>query len=762
VRHSTDAVELTGQPPLPVYFSALHLQQTNLLSQRSDHDMKRAQVPSGSEASPEKRQRYEALPAADSQGHDDTSETRDEAVHEEPSTLCSRCSSIDVESLFVNMKGKSKPIKLMSLGKLGVEAELSSCSLCRLFYAVRIQDDDYPSVDDYALYVTAAPPPHRPWHGSVLAVVQETIDAMKHFEWLTQYSKKEGTSQKFIACSNESYTDRHAYSLRVRSIDARAIDFNILRDWVQLCVQHKRICIQDESSTSSLKDMKLIDCELRQIVPALSSHKYSALSYVWGTSKSGNEDQCVNDILPTTLPRTIEDAMSITKVLGLRYLWIDRYCIDQGNDTEKQIQIQQMDLIYQHAFVTIVAAAGTDPHFGLPGVSATSRTPQTTAWIKGRCLVSTLPDPRLLIKASKWMQRAWTYQENFFSTRRIVFTEQQVYYECRGGTANETSHDFQNSFKSFFLDANALSGDCPTYICRLLQEYCGRGLSVDSDAIRAFQGVFHNYWRRHHVHQYRGIPIIPSTKKGYLKDIHRSRGEAFAAGLTWSNTAPGTRRSLFPTWSWAGWTVPINYEGSTCQVGFKIGNERPLKVFIEGNDGSLSDMDELSDVLLDQSVFGSSSKFIHIEAWTIHIDLQYIPNADGESRSDGRWSNVNFGYVARFQSDEGAVEFPMHPLCQKHENDVTTQQSHAPHFEQGSLLGIVLGKCEDFSDLHWRGVIFIMIVQEKEHYHERVGHILLKVDPGEFRRNGYGIFESMIRQCRTIFRLKERRTIRLG
>lgn len=755
MRHSTNAVELMGQLPLPVYLSASHLQQTSRLSQRSRHDMKRTQVPSESEALPEKRQRYEALPAADSQGHDDTSETRDEAVHEEPSTLCSRCSSIDVDSLFVEFKKLShEPIKLMSLGKLGVEAELSSCSLCRLFYAVRIQDDDYLSVDDYALYVTCAPRPHPPWHGSVLAVVQETIDATKHLGSLAQWSKEEWTSQQFIACSNESYTDRHAWSLQIRSIDSQSIDFdNSIRRWVQDCDRQDKCCRPVGSSASSLKGMKLIDCELRQIVPALSSYKYSALSYVWGTSKSGDEGQCIHNLLPTTLPRTIEDAMSVTKALGLRHIWIDRYCIDQENSVEKQVQIQQMDLIYQHAFVTIVAAAGADPHFGLPGVGATSRPPQPTAWIKGRCLVSTLPDPRLSIMDSKWIQRAWTYQENFFSSRRIVFTEQEVYYECRYGTARETWCDFLSRGMPHLLNQDPLSKGRPAHICKLLEGYCGRELSVDSDAIRAFEGVFHNYRRRHHVRQYLGIPIMPLMMKNYRGKVHRSRGEAFAAGLTWSNSAPGTRRSIFPTWSWAGWTVPINYEDQLCQSGLQLGNERPLKVFIEGNDGSLSDMDELSDVLLDQGIPGSSGKFVHIEAWTIPINLRYIPNADGESGSDGRWSNVNFGYVARFQSDEGAVQVPMYPLH---------KQSCAPDFKQGSLLGIILGRCEDFSYLRWYDVIFIMVVQEKEQYHERVGNILLKQSYEEFRRNHFKVPESLIREWRTIFRSKEIRAIRLG
>jgi hypothetical protein len=755
VRHSTDAVELTGQLPLPVILSALHLQQTNLRSQRSGHDMKRAQVPSEPEALPEKRQRYEALPAADSQGHDDTSETHDEAVYEEPSILCSRCSFIDVESLFVDMKDRYTAVRLMSLGKLGVEAELSSCSLCRLFYAVRIQDDDYPSVDDYALYVTCAPPPYRPGDGSVLAVVQETSDATKDCDRGVQYLEKQEASWQYIACSNGSYTDRLAWSLRARSIDPGSIDFdNSIRDWVQHCdKEHKDWCIQVESSASSLRDMKLIDCELRQIVPALPSYKYSALSYVWGTSKSGDEYECVDNILPTTLPRTIEDAVSVTKVLGLRYLWIDRYCIDQGNDTEKQIQIQQMDLIYQNAFVTIVAAAGTDPHFGLPGVGATSRPPQPTAWIKGRCLVSTLPDPRLSIKACKWMQRAWTYQENFFSTRRIVFTEQQVYYECRYGTARETWRGFLSSGMSRLLNQDPLSKGRPAHICKLLEGYCGRELSVDSDAIRAFEGVFHNYRRRHHVHQYRGIPIVSLTKEGYSEVEHRSRGEAFAAGLAWCNQAPGTRRSLFPTWSWAGWTVPINHESYSWQLGLELGNERPLKVFVEGNDGSLSDMDELSDALLDQGIPGSSGRFIHIEAWTISIDVRHFPDGAEEFQYHDRLYDDGSGYLARFQTDEGAVQVPMYPLH---------QQDCALDFKQGSLLGIVLGPCKDFSDLDHFGAIFIMVVQEKEQYHERVGHIFLKPDYEECRRNGFTIPESMIRKFRTIFRSKERRTIRLG
>lgn len=746
-----------------------------------------------------------ALQADNCQGHGDTSITCDEAAYRKSTVLCSRCSSIDFEEIlhdnFINHNQLGwTTIKIMDLGKLGTQAELSSCSLCHLFYTVRIQDDDNLSDDNFALYLSPPPSTYRRSDGLVLTVIQAVVAKQDQITFQEDIRRRMSASSGFITYSETSDTGPHPYALRGRYIDARAIDFNILRGWVQDCNQaHSYDCVQTESSSLSLRELKLIDCERRQIVPALTTYEYSALSYVWGTNRSGN-DRCVHDRLPTNLPQTIEDAMKVTQELGLRYLWIDRYCIDQENDVEKQIQIQQMDLIYQKAFVTIIAAAGTDPYFGLPGVSTTSRISQATAWVNGRCLVSVPPDPQLHIKASKWMQRAWTYQENFFSTRRIVFTEQQVFYECRNGTRHETVAVFERSLVTRFLNPDPSDGHKPSSICDRLMEYCGRELSVDSDAIRAFEGVFHKYRRKNHVHQYLGIPIMPLSTKGRSEYRHRSRGEAFAAGLSWCSKAPGTRRSLFPTWSWAGWTTSIDYRGHLCNDGLEFGDERPLKVFIESCDGSLSDMDDLSNVLPDQGNFGSPSKFIHIEAWTIPIDVQYVTNGAEKSQYNNYWypketvkpqyedywypkhqdrpshypkgvQNVQryshwyddgSGYLARFQSDVRAIHVPMYPLCQKHVSNVTTQQSCAPDFEQDSLLGIVLGRCEDFSHFGWLDTIFIMVVHKKEHHYERVGHILFTQDYERTSLDSDVILESARRVLQSFFRSKKRRTIRLG
>ena len=71
-----------------------------------------------------------------------------------------------------------------------------------------------------------------------------------------------------------------------------------------------------------------------------------------------------------SLPRTVGDTILVTLKLGYHYLWADRYCIDQNDGRDKALQINQMDLVYQEAEITVIATAGDDPSFGPPGVTA--------------------------------------------------------------------------------------------------------------------------------------------------------------------------------------------------------------------------------------------------------------------------------------------------------------------------------------------------------------------------------------------------------
>jgi len=73
-----------------------------------------------------------------------------------------------------------------------------------------------------------------------------------------------------------------------------------------------------------------------------------------------------------------------------------------------------MDLIYQNAELTIVAAAGDDPSYGLPGVCEQKRKSYnltTCANIGKHFLISTYAYPVHSVLGTKWITRAWTYQE---------------------------------------------------------------------------------------------------------------------------------------------------------------------------------------------------------------------------------------------------------------------------------------------------------------------------------------------------------------
>ena len=182
------------------------------------------------------------------------------------------------------------------------------------------------------------------------------------------------------------------------------------RSWLHTCVQSHHSACSRESFT--IPDMNLIDCENMVIVAASEHSPWFALSYVWGANYQAPatiEDTGfrAGSRLPANMPGTIRDAMSVTKELGYRYLWVDEYCIDQKDKTHRKAQINKMDQIYRGADLTIVAAAGEDKGYGLPGVGVTKRQVGKTVCIGDVVIYSNGPEPDSETQESKWFTRAW-------------------------------------------------------------------------------------------------------------------------------------------------------------------------------------------------------------------------------------------------------------------------------------------------------------------------------------------------------------------
>jgi hypothetical protein len=102
-------------------------------------------------------------------------------------------------------------------------------------------------------------------------------------------------------------------------------DTNQLKESIRDCVSNHKQCIPQACNT--LKDLKVLDCDKRTVVLAPESCQFVALSYVWGqpTVEAKPTDRPQFPTLPDVLPRTVEDSIKVTKILGHKYLWVDRY-----------------------------------------------------------------------------------------------------------------------------------------------------------------------------------------------------------------------------------------------------------------------------------------------------------------------------------------------------------------------------------------------------------------------------------------------------
>ncbi len=166
---------------------------------------------------------------------------------------------------------------------------------------------------------------------------------------------------------------------------------------------------------------------------------YTALSYCWGIPQSGimtltsaNLHNLQSEIPSGRLPQTIRDAISITKDLGFRYLWVDRLCIVQDDRSDWEEEAAQMCNIYERATLTL-AAVGERDSSGLYPANHTKPLLNcgTGDDDLGRMHVGRTEHPDLDkdLKESRWAKRGWTFQERILS-RRLVYFGERLSWEC--------------------------------------------------------------------------------------------------------------------------------------------------------------------------------------------------------------------------------------------------------------------------------------------------------------------------------------------
>ncbi|KAI8941736.1 hypothetical protein NX059_002941 [Plenodomus lindquistii] len=324
--------------------------------------------------------------------------------------------------------------------------------------------------------------------------------------------------------------------IRPRRILPGEIDYALLKSWFNVCTKtHKSAC---QIAAVTVPGLRVIDCETNSIIDApQTGTDYVALSYVWGAASSSN---------PDIWPNTILDAITVTLALGFRYLWVDRHCIDQGNEAMKHTQVRMMDQIYSQSQLTIIAVAGDNAQYGLPGVSTRLRRMQGQYRATDKTSLVEIFSPDQDLSSSTWASRAWTYQEGFLPPRRLVFTDNEVFYRCQESTFQETVCYGSGQAKSWSYIQHLLpKGKSTMNITTILETFCHRSLTYEGDALNACLGILNALAKYH----WWGMPINVAENETY----HGLR-------LNWYHEhSPGQRREGFPSWSWASTKGPKSF-----------------------------------------------------------------------------------------------------------------------------------------------------------------------------------------------------------
>ena len=195
-----------------------------------------------------------------------------------------------------------------------------------------------------------------------------------------------------------------ASSFLGRSILTDYIDIGLVESWLDRCERyHKRSCLESGVLTLKIpRNFRLIDLYADEVIAAPAQCTYVAMSYYWvqvgwqmSTTRSTYarraERGTFTFLLPSWLPNTIKDSMSLAKVLGFQYLWNDSLCIIQDDLTDLESQIARVDAIYTNAHLTIIAGSGVHADVGLHGISVPRRSVQHVESVQGLQLANILP-----------------------------------------------------------------------------------------------------------------------------------------------------------------------------------------------------------------------------------------------------------------------------------------------------------------------------------------------------------------------------------
>ncbi|KAH6867531.1 heterokaryon incompatibility protein-domain-containing protein [Thelonectria olida] len=480
-------------------------------------------------------------------------------------SLCSRCRELNLSaSNFFVPGGKEdqNPENIHNPTTLDIRSwdlikNATECSLCQLiFSAVRVASEDWQAGE-------------TPWQCELISRRLRGYNPQDEEDVRVLEFNAQCNWTSVRDCLVPVQSDDYPGAFPGRVIKPGQIDIEQVRRWLQQCeTEHTGACQHSKiAEFNKLRaNLLVIDVQAQCLRNLPESCRYIALSYVWGgVEQAETTTRNLQDLfnpgalgqISDAIPQAIRDAMELVKQLGEKYLWVDALCIVQDDQSTKQSLIDHMHIIYANAYVTLFAASGNNSNAGLPGVLPSSRKVDQLMAPVAHGLTFIYPSSFATIKKSAWATRGWTYQEYFFSLRRLIFIAGQVIYQCNTIRWQEdlAQEHIPRHLTSFQVDrgGRGLGWEppnvrfpnypknrwCRYHYATYLTTYLDRNLSQDSDILNAFAGV------------------INDAADGGLTTLYGLTKEYFGLDMLWKHSTWATRRPGFPSWSWAGWKGSI-------------------------------------------------------------------------------------------------------------------------------------------------------------------------------------------------------------
>ncbi|KAK3679060.1 hypothetical protein LTR78_001513 [Recurvomyces mirabilis] len=241
---------------------------------------------------------------------------------------------------------------------------------------------------------------------------------------------------------------------RLRVLEANPLsrrNVELVKDWVKECCEAHSSCgsVLDVSE----ERVRLLNASLITPVAQVPDHRYTALSHRWGTmagkstTTTTNVSALCKGIPFHMFPPTFRDAIEATKLLGVRYLWIDSLCIVQDSPEDWARECQNMGSYYRDSWLTLAAL---DSNCSWERFLADRAAPRTVEmrrahWSTPSPPVDVLtmrrqpPDRKHIFQYAALNSRGWVLQERLLATRVLNYSRSGLYWECQTCSRQETS-----------------------------------------------------------------------------------------------------------------------------------------------------------------------------------------------------------------------------------------------------------------------------------------------------------------------------------